>query len=93
VLWLERVETALAKNSRAGRAGGGTGESALMKDATPAEQAALKWSTTQAAANAASPAMKVDANDIAARLRDPAQADGAGAPARRPAREASRSAA
>jgi hypothetical protein len=78
VLWLERVETALAKNpSAANPTVAQLEKSLLIKDASPAEQAALKWVTTQAAANAALAGSDGDANAIAQQLRDPALADGA----------------
>jgi hypothetical protein len=78
VLWLERVETALAKSLPAGTAMAGQLEkSALIKDASPAEQAALKWTVAEAAANAAIASKDGDADAIAGQLRDAMKSGGA----------------
>jgi hypothetical protein len=78
VLWLERVETALAKNaSAANPIVGELEKSLLIKDGSPPEQAALKWVKAQAAATAVLASTDGDANAVAQQLRDAALADAA----------------
>lgn len=77
VLWLERVETALARDPSPGNAmATALATSPLMTDAALAEQAALKWLTAQAAAQASIANGEGDANAIAQQLRDPAMPEG-----------------
>jgi hypothetical protein len=53
VLWLERVETALARNLGDGEAlAAKVRQSPVLADASPADQAALQWLTVQARARA-----------------------------------------
>ncbi|HEV2294282.1 MAG TPA: hypothetical protein VGR35_10520 [Tepidisphaeraceae bacterium] len=78
VLWLERVETALARNLSSGNAlARSLANSPLIQEASPAEQAALAFLTAQAAANDAIANNDAAASAIAQQLRDPALAEGA----------------